>query len=457
MKPDETEDRIRRALQELTVAIDTTPPGHTWQHRHDHRHTLSRRRFVAAGTLVGVAATVGVVLIGATDGDDHSAVTTDDDASPPSTSSATPSSEASATVESSVSPTAAVEPSWADTIGPGEVRTLPSAPIEGRIGPASVWTGAEMLIWGGSAFTAATGEVPIDDGAAFSPLTGAWRTLADAPVQGRTYPAVVWTGSEMIVWGGSQNGALVGDGAAYNPATNTWRTLPTAPIPPAMKSAVAWTGTDMLVVGGLNGDGSAAAYTPSTDTWRQLADAPNNVTPPYPSAVWTGDVVLVPIVPVEGNLQAQLASYQPATDTWAALGALPSQFLVGTGESGQQDRTSLVLSFESGVEGVRLDRTGAVTGALSGRPDDAPRTAAWLPIWTGDEVLIWGGGAIGNVYNPSTDSWATFPAGDLNPRSDGAAVWADGVLITWGGFSRQPDGTAEAASDGIIYRPSPTP
>lgn len=451
---DPTEDRVRRALRELADPIDTTPPPLTASAPGRAGASHTRRRFIAAGTLVGMAAAAGFALVVA-DGDDDSGITTGTDPWPAPTT-ATADSRVSTSEDVAVTSTVLTGPSWLDSVGAGEVRTLPVAPIEGRIAPAAVWTGSEMIVWGGSALVA-TGERPLDDGAAFSPHTGTWRLLAAAPVQGRSYPAVVWTGAEMVVWGGSRNGTFVGDGAAYNPATDTWRTLPIAPIPGAMKSAVAWTGSEMFVVGGLNGTGAAAAYDPTSDTWRRIADAPGNVTPPYAFAVWTGEVVLVPITNDAGNQQAVLASYQPTTGTWTTHDALASQFLIGTGPPGQPNETSIVLSFQADMSGTRLDRTGEAIGALTSRPADAPLTPAWQPIWTGHQILMWAGGAVGTTYDPATDGWGSFPAGDLDPRTDGAAVWADNVLLTWGGFPGGASSPTVAADDGIVYRPPATP
>ena len=63
----------------------------------------------------------------------------------------------------------------------------------------------------------------------------------------------VWTGTEMIVWGGYSNAYLNG-GGRYNPATNTWAAGGTstsgAPGGRSTHTAV-WTGTEMIVWGGL--------------------------------------------------------------------------------------------------------------------------------------------------------------------------------------------------------------
>src|SRR5262245_1808053 len=62
----------------------------------------------------------------------------------------------------------------------------------------------------------------------------------------------VWTGSEMLVWGGSDRvGSYLNTGGRYDPATDTWAALSTegAPSARAYHTAV-WTGTEMIVWGG---------------------------------------------------------------------------------------------------------------------------------------------------------------------------------------------------------------
>ena len=56
-------------------------------------------------------------------------------------------------------------------------------------------------------------------GAMYSPRTNSWRPVSGsgAPIQRAAY-TVVWTGSAMIVWGGSGGAAgVLGDGARYIP------------------------------------------------------------------------------------------------------------------------------------------------------------------------------------------------------------------------------------------------
>jgi hypothetical protein len=83
--------------------------------------------------------------------------------------------------------------------------SIKNAPTE-RYDHAAVWTGHEMIVWGGFGCI----DPPLchtitylNTGARYDPSTDGWvaTTVANAP-SGRESPSAVWTGSEMIVWGG---------------------------------------------------------------------------------------------------------------------------------------------------------------------------------------------------------------------------------------------------------------
>ena len=61
----------------------------------------------------------------------------------------------------------------------------------------------------------------------------------------------MWTGSEMIVWGGSWR--HLNTGGRYNPSTDSWTATSTTNAPAARDGHTAvWTGSEMIVWGGYN-------------------------------------------------------------------------------------------------------------------------------------------------------------------------------------------------------------
>lgn len=76
-------------------------------------------------------------------------------------------------------------------------------------------------------------------------------TAIDAHTPSAYLHTAIWTGSEMIVWGGEDTGVALNEGAHYDPVTDEWTptTSTGAPDGRAAHSAV-WTGSEMIIWGG---------------------------------------------------------------------------------------------------------------------------------------------------------------------------------------------------------------
>jgi N-acetylneuraminic acid mutarotase len=100
-------------------------------------------------------------------------------------------------------------------------RWRPLPPMEsGRFAEAAVWTGKQLLLWGGSQTAGAGPPVIPPHGLAYDPTPNRWSPLPQAPLLGRLDPTAVWTGKQLIVWGGQKPGAGIrsfADGAAFTP------------------------------------------------------------------------------------------------------------------------------------------------------------------------------------------------------------------------------------------------
>ncbi|HZQ70285.1 MAG TPA: Ig-like domain-containing protein [Terriglobales bacterium] len=322
-----------------------------------------------------------------------------------------------------------------------------NAPL-GAFNSTVVWTGKEMIVWGGQIFST------VNTGGRYNPATNTWAltNVGNAPIA-RAFHTAVWTGTEMIVWGGYDGGIgqLYGDGSRYNPVTNVWTRLPSTNAPTAryFHSAV-WTGTEMIVWGGLdypNYDQSGARYNPTTNTW-----TPTSMTgaPSFRwmhAAVWSGSEMIV-----EGGTPAVATGgrYNPATDTWTATNPANSP-TNGQGITAIWTGKEMILwgglddNFEFHYDGARYN----------------PKADRWLPtstmnvprarglhsaVWTGAEMIVWGGfGDIflnaGGRYDPATDTWKkTSTAGAPPGRENAESVWTGTEAIFWGG---DPDGLTQ--------------
>jgi len=376
----------------------------------------------------------------------------------------------------------------------GTTERLAGSGLLGRTGAASVWTGSELLVWGGLHFDGKDNRW-LADGAALDPVANRWRPLPPAPIGPRSVAAAVWTGKEMLVWGGNHLGRdLLTDGAAYDPRTDRWRSMAPQPFGGAARSAAVWTGREMLVVSSWNGL-KATAYNPSTDQWRQVADPPGAPLMPYPEAVWTGtELVMVmwpsgaagtalgssspptgptveppavassvpptpresppplpPPVPSMGgpNSRMYVAAYSPAADRWTRLpavdmkdGTLPR--IVWTG------REVLVVQ---ALGGAALDPSKGTWRPLPPLPTSGAEVRSVPAVWTGRYVLLWSGGDDGFAFDPAADAWWRFDAGGLERRNDPVVAWADRLLVAWSGFYDTDRSGSRLASDGIRYLP----
>ena len=94
----------------------------------------------------------------------------------------------------------------------------------------AVWTGSEMIVWGGfyNGHSDRIGILAADTIPA--PIVGQRTSTTNAPAA-RSVHTAVWTGSEMIVWGGDQLSHCLDTGGRYNPSTDTWTATSTTNAP----------------------------------------------------------------------------------------------------------------------------------------------------------------------------------------------------------------------------------
>src|SRR5215472_4464226 len=244
-----------------------------------------------------------------------------------------------------------------------------------------------------------------------------WTATPGSP-DGRVLHTAVWTGSEMIVWGGD-DGSYLNTGGRYNPATDTWTATSTinAPSPRASHSAV-WTGSEMIVWGGfddVDDMNTGGKYNPDTDSWiaTSTTTAPDGRT--YHTAVWTGSEMIVWGGFRFGSPLNTGGRYNLGTDSWTRTNT-------ANAPTGRYYHTAVLSGSEMIVWGGEDGSTSLNTGGKY-NPDSDSWTATsttnapvaranHTAVWTGSEMIIWGGSTqiqfylnTGGRYDPSTDSW----------------------------------------------------
>jgi N-acetylneuraminic acid mutarotase len=338
--------------------------------------------------------------------------------------------------------------SWAPT-------SLYNAPSP-RSYHTGVWTGTEMIVWGGF------GSSIWNTGGRYNPSTDSWTATSTTNAPSSRYGhTAVWTGTEMIVWGGI--GAFSNDlntGGRYNPSTDSWRTTSTSNAPSARQGHTAvWTGSEMIIWGGAFDNGgppqyfnTGGRYNPSTNSWTATSNTNAPVGRELHTAVWTGNEMITWGGDRFGSYLNSGGRYNPTTDTWAATRATnaPSP-----------------RSFHTGVwTGAEMIVWGGVANTVfntGGRYN--PGTDTWIAtstsnapsprqfhtaVWCGSEMIVWGGSDFntGGRYNPTIDTWiATSTINVPTGRGFHTAVWTASEMVVWGGNNMNTGGR---------YGPTPT-
>jgi N-acetylneuraminic acid mutarotase len=343
-----------------------------------------------------------------------------------------------------------------DSWTPTSTTNAPAA----RDGHTAVWTGSEMIVWGGG-----DASNNINTGGKYNPSADDWTATSttNAPTP-RFYYTAVWTGSEMIVWGGEdESGNSLNTGGRYNPNTDSWTATSTTNVPDIRHSHTAvWSGNEMIVWGGFGTSGflnTGGRYNPNTDIW-----TPTNTTnAPTPrdghTAVWTGSEMIV----WGGGPSSTGGRYSPNTDNWTATTTTnaPDPRIVHTAVW-----TGSEMIIWGGLVGTYVNMGGSYNPStdtwVATSTTDAPTGRGFhTAVWTGDEMIVWGGFdnniqlASGGRYDPATDSWTATSSNIPSGRELHTAVWTGSEMIIWGGFdltffSTDTGGRYDPATDSWI-------
>lgn len=359
---------------------------------------------------------------------------------------------------------------------PDSWRVITESPLTPGYGHDGVWTGKEMIVWGGSRLDPDTlVTTPMRDGAAYNPRTDSWRRISPAPIKGGPGYSVLWTGEEMLVWGDPDRGrATKGNrGAAFDPASNEWRRIPAGPLSGRSGHLAVWTGDEMIVWGGWltshkreRYDGEGAAFDPTTNEWRMLPDAP--LPAGYDAmGAWTGEEVIVMVTPLGNEPEDypkfdEVGAFKPSTNAWREIESPPFVSYVSPPVA-FLDEQLLVLSLGGEVDGGEVNNYGRSydTGGIydvsadEWRAHSDPPTRpnqTWPQIALDDEVVI-----DGLAYDADADSWRVLPEFPLHPREFPVRVWTGRELIIWGG-AELPRGNRHVdppppLNDGAAYTP----
>lgn len=337
--------------------------------------------------------------------------------------------------------------------------SLPAQEPSARWNHSAVWTGTEMIVWGGRS----TNGV-LNTGGRYNPVTRTWTAMTtNGAPSPREYQVAQWTGTEMIVWGGALDPfTYYNNGARYNPSNNTWAAITNVGAPTARAyHSAAWSGAHAILWGGSSNSSSGGEvyyntggrYSPVTNTWVATTNTGAPAMRADHTAVWTSNRMIIwgglakeagAPEPLKTNTGA---IYNPSNNTWSATttsGApkgRASHTAVWTGSRMiVWGGVGLVTATDIYNTGGRYDpaaNSWSATSTNSGVPSVRQDHTA---VWTGSEMIVWGGqGSIGNYrdnggrYNPTTDTWAATATGPAG-RAYHTAIWTGSEMIVWGGY-----------------------
>jgi N-acetylneuraminic acid mutarotase len=316
---------------------------------------------------------------------------------------------------------------------------------DGRTVHTAVWTGNEMIVWGGY-----DGNNAVNTGGRYDPATDSWTATSTINAPDARYAhTAVWTGTNMIVWGGTGNiSTFLNTGGRYDPSTDSWTATSTTNAPDARYFHTAvWADSEMIVWGGIGSVmdvNTGGRYNPDTNSWTatSLVNAPE--ARDGHTAVWTGGEMIVwGGNDLLGNIFNTGGKYNPSSDSWTATS-------ITNAPEARTVHTAVWTASEMIVWGGADDDSNFNTG---GRYD--PSTDSWTAtsttnapdargqhtaIWTDSEMIVWGGGDditffnSGGRYDPATDSWTvTSTINAPEARIYHTAIWTDCKMIAWGG------------------------
>ena len=346
----------------------------------------------------------------------------------------------------------------------------------------AVWTGDGIVIIGGYSDNE---SASVASAASYDPRTDVWKTFEVPAAFGARHDALaVWTGKEVLIWGGfrkvGNSTEWIYDGALLDPQTGSWKLIakPTWWTPVVStwefdpRQSLIWTGDKAIIWGGVDPDGKplGAILNPESQVFSKMNTssewAPQRLA--GHSAIWTGKNMVIwggykGLSDAFRQITAEGAVYNPANDSWSPT-AIQGAPTARAGHQAVWTGSKMVVISGGGVSSrTDLKSTG-------GQYDF--ETQSWMPytnelmvervghkaVWNGEEILVVGGRSnrlrtyFGEVfaYNPDTLRWRVLSSSTTpNGRSNPSIVWTGSSAMVWGGQSEDK----KSERNGGVYYP----
>jgi hypothetical protein len=314
---------------------------------------------------------------------------------------------------------------WLETSTPRHVldpNYLNPGPLDPRLSADLIWTGEEMIIWGGK--QARDGLTTLVDGAAFNPDTDEWRPIAPFPLQGPQATRAVWGDGEMIVV--SHNGTF-----GYDPESDSWRTIANGVVPSEWHDRMVYSDGKLYMWVGAQ---QIHELTINTGQWRIL-EPPGPISASRDSyfsvlRIFDDGVIAITLDggvcwgrhfwQLDGNAWDPLPDFSLETDSYADCATANQSASVGN---------SLVIwEAESHPSAIYSASTNEWRD-LSPIPLGGTEGASGPVPMGGDHFLVprWGEAAI---FDATTEEWTRV----LLPGqgTDAEMIWTGEEILAWG-------------------------
>jgi hypothetical protein len=359
--------------------------------------------------------------------------------------------------------------------GPGW-RAVADVPLSARQNAIGLWTGSEVLLFGGSDAEVCppnadcmSDPTPRSDGAAYSPATGAWRPLAPAPAP-LLYasPALVGRTAYFLhsawAWPDPERRLL-----AYDTAANRWQTYP-APGDTATWYELVAAGDRLVALHGTDESSESSkpgpdmVFEPATGTWRALPDDPMGRAFNRHATWFNGELFVF-----ENKLVAN-PGVEPTLVRWAALNLetgrwrrLPDAPMLFTG-SWLPAGPYLINPALGGTDGGEVNNYGreypfgGILDPASGRFTPLPKAPQAKPYDESAGVVGADGalyrGPEGLLLDTVANKWITVPSLP-DGKAAGRTVVAAGtdMFVFGGGVWPGADGKGELINRAWLWSP----
>lgn len=328
-------------------------------------------------------------------------------------------------------PIASSTPTTAGRV-PSDVAPFGSTP---RVGSSAIWTGTELIIWGGRVLD---GPV-VEEGARWSSDLDEWVELPNGPLTGTIGHTAVWDRSRMIVAG--PTGV-----ASYSPSADSWTDLPE---PPFRLTSLGTTGTsqpatqyawdgEVLYIWNVSTD-EFAAFDTTNDKWRVLPGPGLEV---EPNALLVGGGRIYAL-----GTRWDGGRFEPATnqlyvsvfegETWAAAPSI--SFETAEYAAPAAPTSAAVLREGLIVWGLPVPRPApARILDLAGLwietppPPLPPENIVNAPLVIDEHVLAVSEAGVGYLRSPNSGEWTSI--GQVPFSSSNEAIWTGEFVVGWNGM-----------------------